>query len=126
VQSCSDVGTGGDTLANCHKQIHPYTIDGAATSLAQSSVGRFAGATCATPLTHITPPAGWSENLFCQDFAGATNCASDGFAAVKALNAWLNSASHRATIDSYSGGYVGAATICSQGHYLFAAAEYHH
>lgn len=122
VASCSDTGNAAQTLASCHLKVHPYTIDQGAMNGAQNSVNRFANSNCSTPLTHAPIP-GWSENLYCQDFV--SGCPSDSFGAVKALNGWLNSPPHRATIDNTSGGSLGVGTICVAGRYFFAAAEYH-
>lgn len=126
--SCSDAGdaapgpsaTGANAISTCHQQVKPYTVSIPLTISAINEAAERVNFACVNGSLVHSPPPGVAENLYCW-WNGTSSCPAANVGATKAVNAWLNSAGHRANIDNHSS--VGAAVICNNGHY-FAVAHY--
>lgn len=129
--NCWDVGTGAQTVAQCHINYATYSID--PNPFAQQVANNIAAsATCSNLGSKHTQGAvlfaayggatGVAENLYC--LSGSGVCPSDAQGATSALNAWLNSPTHKVHMDSFPGSWVVGGAACNAGVYV-AVAHYH-
>jgi hypothetical protein len=118
--TCSNAGTAGASVANCHIVYAYYQVDPNPFAQQVADLIAASGATCANLEARHTSsgalfnayPSAFSvgENLYCQG-----GCPSNAQGATNALNAWLASPPHRANMDTFVGAFVVGGAACNGG-----------